>query len=284
MQISNLKTCLNPSLNDVFPLLDIDGGNSGKPILRKTTIQSIIDLLPNASGGGGNSSSGFSIPTTVKTVAANTDYFIGIDADGLLYQISKADLLAGLSSSGGTGTGGTGTGNSGTNKILTYSSNGDVNGLFYWLGTSNGVNPWINPANVNMLATASSTLKGDVNSLCDRTDAEFYTYDSPNGWVKFQILSGKLKCNYYSIRNRHDDTNHLLRNWKLQGSNDDANWTDIDTQVDNSFLKVTSQWLSLPVSSVTPYSYFRIFKNGVNSNGASYLCLSEVELYGEYSP
>lgn len=120
MQISKLKTIVNLSLNDILPTLDIDGGVSGKPKLGNTTIQSIIDLLPNTPGGGGNNSGGFSIPTTIKTVAANNDYFIGIDVDGLLYKITKADLFTGLTSSSGSGGGNTGSSGSGNTIIPTY--------------------------------------------------------------------------------------------------------------------------------------------------------------------
>ncbi|WP_445628415.1 LamG-like jellyroll fold domain-containing protein [Nostoc sp. DSM 114167] len=49
-----------------------------------------------------NNITGVAIPTTIKTTAENSDYFIGIDANGELYKISKANLLAGLSTGGGT--------------------------------------------------------------------------------------------------------------------------------------------------------------------------------------
>ncbi|MEH2312350.1 MAG: hypothetical protein V7K35_13345 [Nostoc sp.] len=110
MEVSKLKTIVNLSLNDILPALDIDGGVSGKPRLGKTSIASIIDLVsstPNGSPGGG----GFAIPTVIKTVADSGDYFIGIDVDGLLYKITKADLLASLSSGGSTSSG---SGTSGT--------------------------------------------------------------------------------------------------------------------------------------------------------------------------
>lgn len=107
MQISNLKTLAIPSLNDVLPILDINGGVSGKPVLRKVTIQSIFDLLPSTPNGN-QGSGGFTIPTAIKTVADSGDFFIGIDdKTGELYKISKSDLLAGLPSGIGTGTGGT---------------------------------------------------------------------------------------------------------------------------------------------------------------------------------
>ncbi|MBN3944121.1 LamG-like jellyroll fold domain-containing protein [Nostoc sp. NMS9] len=98
MEISKLKTLTTPNLNDLLPILDINGGVSGKPILRKATLSSLLALAES-----GNSS-GFEIPTLVKTVADNGDYFIGIDSTGTPYKITKANLLAGLSS-GGSGSG-----------------------------------------------------------------------------------------------------------------------------------------------------------------------------------
>ncbi|MEH2195682.1 MAG: hypothetical protein V7K98_23990 [Nostoc sp.] len=47
---------------------------------------------------------GVQIPATIKTASEPGDYFIGIDTNGGLYKITKADLLAGLSSDGGSGT------------------------------------------------------------------------------------------------------------------------------------------------------------------------------------
>ncbi|MFN6488131.1 LamG domain-containing protein [Nostoc sp. DedQUE02] len=161
MKISNLKS-FNPTINDVFPIIDIDGGIGGRPILRKATLQSIISLVGNTfdptsinnsieslltvnnsqetaisslqttvsnnnanitslqnslgsisslqttvSNNSANITSlqnslalTITIPSTIKTTAQSSDYFIGIDSTALLYKISKADLLAGLSSGG----------------------------------------------------------------------------------------------------------------------------------------------------------------------------------------
>jgi hypothetical protein len=100
MQISKLKTLPDPNLNDVIPILDINGGIGGKPILRKAALSSLLALLEVDNNS--QPSSNFVIPTTIKNVAASGDFFIGIDADGLLYKISKVDLLAGLSSGDAT--------------------------------------------------------------------------------------------------------------------------------------------------------------------------------------
>ncbi|MDZ8136321.1 MAG: LamG domain-containing protein [Nostoc sp. DedQUE04] len=94
MEISKLKTLTTPNLNDVLPILDINGGVSGKPILRKASLGSLLALAES------DNSSEFQVPSVIKTTAESGDYFIGIDSTGTPYKISKADLLAGLSSGG----------------------------------------------------------------------------------------------------------------------------------------------------------------------------------------
>jgi hypothetical protein len=96
MQISKLKTLTTPNLTDILPILDINGGLGGKPILRKATLSSLLALVEIDNINQVPSS--FTIPTTIKNVAAANDYFIGIDGNNQLYKISKSNLLAGLTS------------------------------------------------------------------------------------------------------------------------------------------------------------------------------------------
>ena len=169
-----------------------------------------------------------------------------------------------------------------TTKQLTFSSSGDANGLAYFLGTNKGVATWQNPSSNGLNLTASSTGAGSLPTLTDRQPSEFYTGSETNAWVKIGLAAGALRCNYYSLRNRNGN-DHYLRNWKLQGSNDDAVWTDLNTQTNNTTLNSPSQWLSLPVTSTVAYKFFRILQTNVNSSNYYYLCLGELELYGTYT-
>ncbi|HYX16488.1 MAG TPA: hypothetical protein VE944_19395 [Nostoc sp.] len=221
-----------------------------------------------------NTTTGLVIPQTIKTVAANGDYFIGIDSAAQTYKISKTDLLAGLTQWGGSTT---------TSVDRTFVSNGDANGVLYYVGTGNGTRVWQNPHNSGLILTASSVTKGSLPLLSDRAEGEFHTNDAAGSWVRINLGGARLKCNRYSIRNRNADL-HYLRNWKLQGSNDGTNWVDLDAQVNNTFLVTPSQWLSLPVTSNVEYSNFRLLITGVNSSNAYYICLGELELYGLFTP
>ena len=171
---------------------------------------------------------------------------------------------------------------SSTVKELAYSLDGDNNGLCYFLGTSKSVAAWRNPQNIDLAVTASAIGAGSVESLIDRQASEFYTPSSADSWVKLTLFNGDLKCKYYSIRNR-SSSDHYLRSWKLQGSNNDSNWVDIDVQINNTTLNNPSQWLSLPVTTTSTYKQFRLLMTGQNSAGYSYLCIGEIELYGTYT-
>ena len=212
--------------------------------------------------------------TISQTTAKDTDYLVLQDPDsGLTYKITKANLLAGSSNGN----------NSSNQHSLAFANNGDSNGLFYYLGTSKGLSAWSNPAGNTLTVTASSTELGNPISLVDRQNSEWFSHPVANSWVSFGLVSGKLLCNYYSIRSRATNTDYYPRNWALQGSNDNTTWIDLDVQINNQSLNSVSQWLSLPVNSNTSYSSFRLIQNGLDSSSTDYFCLGEVELYGLYS-
>jgi hypothetical protein len=175
----------------------------------------------------------------------------------------------------------------GGQKVLNFMSNGDANGLFYWLGTRKQQAVWSNPHLLGGLITIGISSVGGGASwlLCDRTPNEFYTGNIAFSWISVSINDGgRLKPSYYSLQNRviGSDISHQLRNWKFQGSNNATVWTDIDTQVNNPVLSGVGSWASFPCESSEFYTYFRILQNGLNSSGANYLTLGEIELYGTY--
>lgn len=211
----------------------------------------------------------------IQTLANDNDFVVMIDGvNGILYKITKADLLADLLNAVGLAA-----------IDLNFSSDGDTNGLFYYLGTSKGAAAWSNPSvNNSIIVRASYTESGNPISLVDRANSEWFSNNIANSWVGFQIQTGKFKCNYYSIKTRANNPDYYPRNWILQASNDGINWTILDTQIDNTALDSISQWLSLPVISTTSYSYFQLLQNGLDSSNSNYLCLGEVEIYGTYYP
>jgi hypothetical protein len=180
-----------------------------------------------------------------------------------------------------------------TGTNLTYVSDGDANGLFYWLGTAQGTTAWSNPAGGSLLsALASTQLKGTVSELSDRLDSDFYTDQLPDQWVAWALGGGvTMSVTKYTYRARNFDTNHLPRNWVLEGTNtvsafdvagvNAATWTAIDTRSNDATIINGNQYYTLTVNgSTSAYSYLRFRQSGPNSTSGLYFTFGELEFYG----
>lgn len=192
---------------------------------------------------------------------------------------SKIDGLQQSSNTGGS-TGGTTT----NSKTLTYVSDGDTNGVFYYLGTNKNTQAWANPASA-IVFTASSFLSGrGPDKLADRSINEItndaHTNTENNAWFKVDLGSAnKLAISYYTLQARNT-TDQQPRSWILQGSKDDLTYIDIDSQSNNSILS-NGTFYSKGISNQTEsYRYYKLTQTGLNSSGANYFVLGEWELYG----
>jgi E3 ubiquitin-protein ligase HECTD1 len=178
---------------------------------------------------------------------------------------------------------------------LTYVSDGDTNGLFYWLGTNLGTTAWSNPAGSSQLGLIASTSEfGTANMLSERAPSNFYTNNLPNQWIAWALDAARtISVDKYTLRNRNFDTNHLPRNWVLEGANTISNfdiaginaatWTAIDTKVNDATLTTIDQYYTIaPNGSNAAYRYIRLRQSGTNSNGANYFTVNELELYGVF--
>lgn len=168
---------------------------------------------------------------------------------------------------------------------LQFSSFGDQQGVFWYLGTNGLSQNWVNPVTLGALnISASSLLAGTVNQIVDRaSNSLWYTANSPNQSVVFDLWRWRLTPTDYVIRHS-GETGFYLRNWKLQGSNDNATWIDLDTRSNNTTINAINAWGRFSVSGATAsYRYLRLLQTGVNSNNDNFLVLAEVEFYGVLS-
>lgn len=179
--------------------------------------------------------------------------------------------------------------------VFTYVSDGDTNGIFYWLGTQGLTVSWANPDTGGFIDMVTSTPDAGANPnlLVDRTSNNFNTTSVANSFIGFDLGSGEsLKVSGYSLRNRAGFSTESIRNWKLQGTNsvsanseagfNAATWTDLDTRVANATLASAAQWGFFTVTPTTFYRYLRILQNGLNSSSTNHLCLGEFEFYGTF--
>jgi hypothetical protein len=216
---------------------------------------------------------GFPIITTLS----DSDYFLVQTAsDGAYKSILASDLKTYFGGSGG--------GSSSATKNLTFSADGDSNGVFYYIGTALGTTAWNNPAGSSVIITPSSVGSGSTNTLTGRTPSDFWTNNSAGSSIIFSIGTHTLNLNHYTLQTRGSDSGYYPTSWAIQGSNDGSTWTTLDNQTNYTGFDGTAQWKDFSVTPSTSYSYFRIVSTGNDSNGSSYLCLGQIELYGVFTP
>lgn len=167
---------------------------------------------------------------------------------------------------------------------LTYQSNGDTNGLIYYLGTNKLSQTFSNPVESGaVVVTESSFINTSTKGkfAFDRNiNNVFYSANQPGNYLKLNIGDArKLKVKGYSMR-AIGGTDNALRNWKLQGSDDDANWTDIDSQSNAASFSNNAWFYKEITGQTTRFKFFRILSNGQDANGNNFLVLNELELYG----
>lgn len=172
---------------------------------------------------------------------------------------------------------------------LTYSSDGDTNGLFYYLGTNASTTASINP--LRYRNTDTRTLSTDATNypwkVADRTSGSGSRYISNDATGQYiQIgLPGKMVVTDYLMKNSFDGQNSP-RNWVVEGSNDlSGSWTTIDSRTSDTTLSGSGVWghfTSLSGDTTTPFQWVRIRQTGTNSNSNNRLVLDELELYGTW--
>lgn len=172
-------------------------------------------------------------------------------------------------------------------KLTTTTINFDSlggNDIFYYLGTNGLTTTWVNPISINLIETTASTIGGGtVDMLTNRTTSEFYCTNVANSWIKFNFGIYNINPNYYVIRARSGGSTSLPRNWKLQGSNDDTNWIDLDTRTGDASLTTANQFAGFTCSSTTAYRYIRILMTGLSSTGNNFFSIGEFYIYGNIS-
>jgi hypothetical protein len=173
----------------------------------------------------------------------------------------------------------------------TYSADGDANGVIYYIGTKERTLAFANPQSfaVNPLAvTASGVLGGSedpITALTDRNTGHFYTTNVANSWVKFDFGDRKLLVKAYSYRARTGFTGDFPTAWKLEGSNDDTNWTQIDSR--SVSITAQNQWLTTAVSGQqVAYRYLKWTQTATNSSpggsNPNAFVFGEAEFYGTF--
>jgi hypothetical protein len=165
----------------------------------------------------------------------------------------------------------------------------DTDGVLHWIGTGEEARAYANPhgADGGVVATMSSVhpVHGDPRRFVQHVhDGNYnFTNNTPNSWMSVDLgAARRLAVDHYCIR--HDNrTSNVLRNWRLEGSNDNTAWVMLKAHINDQALAAaaysTAAW---PVTPPTAegFRHFRIFQFGKNANGNDHLICAGIELYG----
>jgi type II secretory pathway pseudopilin PulG len=163
---------------------------------------------------------------------------------------------------------------------LLWSSDGDANGLFNYVGTSGGTSAWTNPANLSAPTRISLTSP----LLSDRNTSTLYTpktaFTSGGSIANGVVImpSGKmLRPTRYTINGPNDSGTPT--SWTLKGRKADGSFVTLDTQSGNNCTKAGSaSWCSIPLSTTEAFNQFSLSFTGSDI----YYQFNEFEFYGYY--
>jgi hypothetical protein len=265
VKVDNSAATTAPALNDVLTydptLFGGTGGWKAGPVV--------------GGGGGGGGGGGFVSPP-VSNDSAGTAGDQAYDADGYYLCVATNTWLKFI----GTKVFGT------FNR--TYVSDGDTNGLFYFLGTKNGtvsfVNPFLTAAGTNawsnpfsgIIMSVSGFLGGqsDPPAITDRVGSHVHVSGSGH-WVQWSFGNTSLVVTRWNLQNR-DNSADGASSVICEGSNDGASWTALNT---NAARPATANvWAGGVVSNPTAWKFVRIRQTA----DVDYFTIGEIELYGTF--
>ena len=138
----------------------------------------------------------------------------------------------------------------------------------------------------NGVLTSSHEATNDTKlyDLIDKNETQKYYLDITNAnfgdgvWFKYE-MNNPANLTSYAITSSNDNPNNDPSGWKLQGSNNDYDWTDLDIQTDITFNNRGERKVFQATSTVA-YRYFRLYVNTRKSSSVRGFQIAEWELFG----
>ncbi|EAX80069.1 hypothetical protein TVAG_386970 [Trichomonas vaginalis G3] len=132
---------------------------------------------------------------------------------------------------------------------------------------------------IKMEMTASSLYGGNLSNINSYSDnANFYTNNEPNSWVKADLKGYKLKPKSYILRSSYGFSSNLLRRWKLEGTKEDG--TSI--VLDNKYYEFQPREIKeFPLQTNDYFVAFKITQTGKNSSDQDYFRITVFDFKGK---
>lgn len=173
---------------------------------------------------------------------------------------------------------------SGTSFV--YSSDLDMNGVIYWIGTLGRTKEFSNPHISGLaLVSASSQLQfGYLHNVVSRLPAYTRLGSIPDSWFAVDLAAlGTKRLNVvrYTLQHGRDTSQYSLRSWVLEGSEDGAHWIVLDQRNHDRSLNGGWATASWDVSTEEFVRHVRVRTTGPVEGGSHFFHLAGLELYGK---
>jgi hypothetical protein len=120
-------------------------------------------------------------------------------------------------------------------KSFVYESDFDTNGIIYFLGTRNHTQPFKNPHTSGILkCQMSSILIGSHENIVSREKLSTCTRSQSSEWISIDFGSLSVQVTAYTLMHGYAGDKCNLREWTLEGSNDDKVWEVLSKHRDAS--------------------------------------------------
>jgi hypothetical protein len=116
-----------------------------------------------------------------------------------------------------------------------------------------------------------------------RSPRTFGSKDEADQWIQWDFKTSQIVATHYSIHTHSDGSGAShLRNWVLEGRNEDEDWIVLDERRDDSQLNGKSRLVTFDIATRIRVRLIRLRQTGVNHRGSRVLSFRSLEFFGRF--
>lgn len=173
-----------------------------------------------------------------------------------------------------------------TNILYDGNNSQQFNGIIRKMSQECGGN--VSDKNVVLITSLNVHSGGfEAKNVADlERDNIYLSKNVENNWIKYDFREKKVHPTHYSIKSHTGSAapNHL-KNWVVEGSNDDSNWTPLDTRNDNTSL---NNYMAINTFKIDDsnhqnkfYRFLRLRQTGPNNSNRKFMGICALEYFGK---
>lgn len=133
-----------------------------------------------------------------------------------------------------------------------------------------------------VIISASSCEHGSPSVVASRDPSDFFLSENKSGqWIRFDFNENVVALQHYSLKShRYSGNSTHLKNWAIEGSNDNEEWMRLDRRT-TSVLNGANKFQTFPITNPSgTFRYIRLKMTDVNYRGDNVLGLQSIEFFG----